>query len=48
MVDVYSVVDRLGCYMTAMLNAVRRREDDASCSGVLTACGLEIFGPYCL
>ena len=40
MVDVYSVVDRLGCDMNAMPNAVRRREDDASCSGVLS-CGLE-------
>ena len=48
MVDVYSVVDQLGCYMNAMLNTVRRREEDASCSGVLTACGLEMFGPYCL
>jgi hypothetical protein len=37
MVDVYSVVDRLGCDMSAMPNAVRRREDDASCSGVLTS-----------
>ena len=40
MVDVYSVVDRLGCDMNAMPNAVQRREDDASCSRVLT-CGLE-------
>jgi hypothetical protein len=40
MVDAYSVVDRLGCDMNAMPNAVRRREDAASCSGVLTS-GLE-------
>jgi hypothetical protein len=32
----WSTYNRLGCDMNAMPNAVRRREDDASCSGVLT------------